>query len=410
MNILLIEPEHKGHYVALHLNLLIKEFDNRGWKLNILTYKESINSDVYKLISKKILKKINFFYLKKVNFSKQRNQFYLLYVQIVKYFNIIRSIKEITLKNNINHIYFVTADHIDKILSIFGRFSIKINFSVMQIYSKIYLNKNISFFNKLILNIKKLLLFNTINIFFLKNFFIIDLFLYKFIKNNKKKKLNKVVYIPDPGELKYKFSKKYAQKYLKLSKNNFYLLVYGAIKMSKGIKELLSYVKNFNNNSIIIIIAGEQTNEVKYFLKQNDNKEFITKGKIIIYEGFKSYREEAILFFASDAVWVSYSNNFIGSSAVLYQAGAAKKPVIVNKSGLLGYVNKKHKIGVDVNINNLNDIINKIKFLYDNKNLRYQLGENNYIISKKHSGNNFAKIIANKIYNGKYFFFFNIFL
>jgi glycosyltransferase involved in cell wall biosynthesis len=401
MNILLIEPEHKGHYVALHLNLLIKEFDNRGWKLNILTYKESINSDVYKLISKKILKKINFFYLKKVNFSKQRNQFYLLYVQIVKYFNIIRSIKEITLKNNINHIYFVTADHIDKILSIFGRFSIKINFSVMQIYSKIYLNKNISFFNKLILNIKKLLLFNTINIFFLKNFFIIDLFLYKFIKNNKKKKLNKVVYIPDPGELKYKFSKKYAQKYLKLSKNNFYLLVYGAIKMSKGIKELLSYVKNFNNNSIIIIIAGEQTNEVKYFLKQKDNKEFITKGKIIIYEGFKSYREEAILFFASDAVWVSYSNNFIGSSAVLYQAGAAKKPVIVNKSGLLGYINKKHKIGVDVNINNLNDIINKIKFLYDNKNHRYQLGENNYILSKKHSGNNFAKIIANKIYNEK---------
>jgi hypothetical protein len=52
MNILLIEPEHKGHYVALHLNLLIKEFDNRGWKLNILTDKESINSDVYKLISK----------------------------------------------------------------------------------------------------------------------------------------------------------------------------------------------------------------------------------------------------------------------------------------------------------------------------------------------------------------------
>jgi glycosyltransferase involved in cell wall biosynthesis len=401
MNILLIEPEYKGHYVALHLNLLIKEFDNRGWKLNILTYKESKNSDVYKLISKKVLKKINFFYLKKVNFSKQRNQFYLLYVQIVKYFNIISSIKEITLKNNINHIYFVTADHIDKILSIFGRFSIKINFSLMQIYSKIYLNKNISFFNKLILNVKKLLLFNTINIFFLKNFFIIDLFLYKFIKNNKKNKLNKVAYVPDPGELKYKFSKKYAQSYLKLSKNNFYILVYGAIKMSKGIKELLSYVKNFNNNSIIIIIAGEQTSEVKYFLKQKDNKEFITKGKIIIFEGFKSYREEAILFFASDAVWVSYSNNFIGSSAVLYQAGAAKKPVILNKSGLLGYVNKKHKIGVNVNINNLNDIKNKIKFLYDNKNLRYQLGENNYILSKKHSGNNFANIIANKIYNAK---------
>lgn len=399
MNILLIEPEYRGHYVALHLNLLISEFNKRGWIINILTYKESINSEVYELINKKVLKKINFFYLKKVNFSKNRNKFYLLYIQIVKYFNIIRSIKKITLQNNINHIYFVTADHIDKILSIFGKFSIKVNFSIMQIYSKIYLNKNISLFNKIILNIKKLLLFNTINFFFLKNFFIVDFFLYKFIKNNKKKNLSKVFYIPDPGELKYVFSKKYAQNYLKLYKNNFYILVYGAIKMSKGIKELLNSIKHLKNNSIKIIIAGEQTDEVKCFLNRNDNKELIAQGTIIVFEGFKSYKEEAILFFASDVVWVSYNDNFTGSSAVLYQAGVAQKPVIVNKSGLLGYMNKKYKIGVGVNINNLNDIINSIKFLYNYKKVRYQLGMNNYILSKKHSGINFAKIIADKIYD-----------
>ena len=103
MNILLIEPEYRGHYVALHLNLLISEFDKRGWKINILTYKDSINSDVYKLINKNIFKKINFFFLKKVNFSEKRNQFYLLYIQFVKYFNILRSIKKIILQNNINH-------------------------------------------------------------------------------------------------------------------------------------------------------------------------------------------------------------------------------------------------------------------------------------------------------------------
>jgi glycosyltransferase involved in cell wall biosynthesis len=343
MNVLLIEPEYRGHYVALHLNLLISEFDKRGWRINILTNKDSINSDFYKLINKKTLNKINFFFLKKINFSEKRNQFYLLYLQIIKYFNIIGSLKKIILQNNINHIYFVTADHIDKILSIFGSFSIKVNFSVMQIYSKIYLNKNVSLLKKITLYLKKLLLFNTINIFFLKNFFIVDFFLYKFIKNNKRNNLNKVFYIPDPGELKYRFSKIYAQNYLKLNKNNFYILVYGAIKMSKGIKELLNSIKNLKNNSIKIIIAGEQTDEVKFFLHNKDNKELIAQGTIIILEGFKNYKEEAILFFASDIVWVSYSDNFTGSSAVLYQAGAAQKPVIVNKSGLLGYMNKKYK-------------------------------------------------------------------
>jgi glycosyltransferase involved in cell wall biosynthesis len=401
MNILLIEPEHRGHYVALHLNLLIEEFNKRGCRINILTYKKSISGDAYKLINKKILKKINFFYLKEVNFSRQRNQFYLLYIQFVKYFNIIKSLKKITLQKNIDHIYFVTADHIDKILSIFGRFTIKAKFSLMLIYSRIYLNKNIPFFKKIAVYIKKLLLFNTINFFFLKNFFVIDFFLYKFIKNNKKKSLNKVFYVPDPGELKYKFSKIYAQRYLKLNKNNFYILVYGAIKMSKGIKELLISIKNLRNTSVKLIIAGEYTDEVKYFLNQTDNKDLISNGKIIIFDGFKNYKEEAILFYASDVVWVSYSDNFIGSSAVLHQAGAAKKPVIVNKFGLLGYLNKKFKIGVNVNINNLNDIINKIEFLYNNKNVRYQLGYNNHALSKNHSGKNFAKFIANKICNAK---------
>lgn len=171
--------------------------------------------------------------------------------------------------------------------------------------------------------------------------------------------------------------------------------------MSKGIKELLNSIKNLKNSSIKVIIAGEQTDEVKNFLNRNDNKELIAQGVIIIFQGFKNYKEEAILFFASDVVWVSYSDNFTGSSAVLYQAGVAQKPVIVNKSGLLGFMNRKYKIGVSVNINNLNNIINRIEFLYNNKNIRYQLGKNNYKLSKKHSGINFAKIIANKIYDAK---------
>ena len=45
--------------------------------------------------------------------------------------------------------------------------------------------------------------------------------------------------------------------------------------------------------------------------------------------------------------------------------------------------------------------INRIEFLYNNKNVRYQFGKNNYALSKKHSGVNFAKIIADKIYDAK---------
>jgi hypothetical protein len=313
MYVLLVEPEYQGHHVALHLNLLINEFYKRRWQINILTYKKSASSEAYRLIDKKILRKINFFYIKEISFYNSRNIFYLIYIQIIKYFNIIRSIKKILLKNDIDHIYFVTGDHIDKVLAILGNFSLKVRFSLMLIYSKVYLNKNINYFSRLILGVKKNLLFKLIDLSYLKNFFVLDLFLFKFIKKNKKNNFSKVVYTPDPAQLKYFFSQRFAKNYLKIKKDVFIILIYGAIKMSKGIKELISSLRYLNNNKIKLIIAGKQTDDVKFFLKLEANKQLVNSGQVIIFDGFKNYRDEAILFSASDIVWVGYDNNFSGS-------------------------------------------------------------------------------------------------
>jgi glycosyltransferase involved in cell wall biosynthesis len=401
MHILLVEPEYQGHHVALHLNLLINEFYKRKWEISILTYKKSASSEAYRLIDTKIFRQINFFYIKEISFYNSKNIFYLIYIQTSKYFNIIISIKKILLKNDIDHIYFVTGDHIDKVLAILGNFSLKVRFSLMLIYSKVYLNKNINYFNRLLLGVKKKLLFKLINLSYLTNFFVLDLFLFKFIKKNQKKNFYKVIYTPDPGQLNFFFSQKFAKNYLKIKKNAFIILIYGAIKMSKGIKELISSLQYLNNNKIKLIIAGKQTDEVQFFLNLDVNKELIKSGQVIIYEGFKNYKDEAILFSASDIVWVGYDNNFSGSSGVLHQAGLAKKPVITNRLGLLGYLNKKYKIGSVVNLSNVIDIKNKILYLYRNKKIRYILGKNNHDLSKIHSGKNFARTIVNKISNVK---------
>ena len=401
MYILLVEPEYQGHHVALHLNLLINEFYKRRWQINILTYKKSASSEAYRLIDKKILRKINFFYIKEISFYNSKNTFYLIYIQVIKYFNIIRSIKKILLKNDIDHIYFVTGDHIDKVLAILGNFSLRVKFSLMLIYSKVYLNKNINYFSRLILGVKKKLLFKLIDLSYLKNFFVLDLFLFKFLKKYKKNNFSKVVYTPDPGQLKFFFPQKFAKNYLKIKKNVFIILIYGAIKMSKGIKELISSLQYLNNNKIKLIIAGKQTDDVKFFLKLEANKQLINTGQVIIFDGFKNYKDEAILFSASDIVWVGYDDNFSGSSGVLHQAGLANKPVITNRLGLLGYLNKKYKIGSVVNLSSVIDIKNKILYLYRNKKIRYILGKNNNALSKLHSGKNFATAIADNISNVK---------
>jgi glycosyltransferase involved in cell wall biosynthesis len=283
----------------------------------------------------------------------------------------------------------VTLDHIDKILSILG-LPFKRNFiSGMLIYSRIYLNNNFINF------IKKTLFLRLLNFFFIKNIFIVDQSFYAYCNN--KIKNNKIIYTPDPGKIYYNFSKIESRQKYRLSKNDFVILVYGAIKNSKGIYELLEALNEIKINKIKVIIAGEQTNEMKLFLKNKISKSLIEDYRLIIDEGFKNYKEEARLFSASDVVWVAYNDNFNGSSAVLYQAGSVKKPVITSNKGLLGAINDKYRIGVSVNINDKKTIINRIVFMFKNKKIIKKLGINNLKLSKNHSDKKFSKIICDEI-------------
>jgi glycosyltransferase involved in cell wall biosynthesis len=389
MKLLLIEPEYRGHHIALHVNLILEEAIKRNWEVIILTKKNLLESKAYSLFDKKIRKKIKFYFIQEINFKNYRNYFYLLYIQWIKYKSITNSLNKIVLSENPDHIYFVTLDHIDKILSILGLHFKRPVISGMLIYSRIYLKNN--FINL----IKKILFLRLLNFNFIKNIFVVDQFFYNFCNN--KIKNSKIIYTPDPGKIYYKFSKIKSRKKYHLSKNDFVILVYGAIKNSKGIYELLEALNEIKINNIKVIIAGEQTNDIKLHLKNKLSKSLIQNNRLIIDRGFKNYKEEAILFAATDVVWVAYNDNFNGSSAVLYQAGSVKKPVITSNKGLIGAINDKYRIGFSVNINDKKTIINRIVFMHKNKKIIKKLGINNFILSKYHSDKNFSKIICDGI-------------
>ena len=389
MKLLLIEPEYRGHHIALHVNLILEEAIKRNWEVIILTKKNLLESKAYRLFDKKIRKKIKFYFIQEIKFKNYRNYFYLLYIQWIKYKSITNSLNKIVLSENPDHIYFVTLDHIDKILSILGLQFKRPVISGMLIYSRIYLENN--FINL----IKKILFLRLLNFNFIKNIFVVDQFFYNFCNN--KIKNSKIIYTPDPGKIYYKFSKIKSRKKYHLSKNDFVILVYGAIKNSKGIYELLEALNEIKINNIKVIIAGEQTNDIKLHLKNKLSKSLIQNNRLIIDRGFKNYKEEAILFAATDVVWVAYNDNFNGSSAVLYQAGSVKKPVITSNKGLIGAINDKHRIGFSVNINDKKTIINRIVFMHKNKKIIKKLGINNFILSKYHSDKNFSKIICDGI-------------
>ena len=76
------------------------------------------------------------------------------------------------------------------------------------------------------------------------------------------------MFLHDPKEFNFKYSRNSALKKLNINSNKFIILVYGAIINSKGVEELLNIYKNDSDN-IHCLIVGKQFDNARKYLKNN---------------------------------------------------------------------------------------------------------------------------------------------
>jgi hypothetical protein len=396
MKILIIETELDGHYISLYLKNIVREILSRKVEsLSIITKKSAIvneNCDFFKN------KKINIFYIRDIKKPKKYNFLSLFIYQIRYYFNIKKSFNTISKNKKFDLVYVNTLDHFDKALSIFGSPFKKVNFyglfnHIRFHYSYFKLERNFLF-----RYFYEILFRRILNIKYLKNIFTVDGYIKTYldlqnIDNNKIIKVNEALNTQNTVISKKKETA-FKKKYL-LSKNDFIILVYGAIRKDKGIKYLInSVISNNFNKKIKIIIAGKcdskLLSDIKQFQKFSNKFNF----EIIIFNYFIDETFQSILFSVSNLVWVGYTK-YYGSSGVYYLAGYMKRPVIINNKGTLYYLNKKYKIGVATDVTDSKKVCDNINFIM-HSGLRYY--KNNFKqfinINKKKI---FSKQIIDKI-------------
>ena len=213
------------------------------------------------------------------------------------------------------------------------------------------------------------------------------------VDNNKLIKVNEAsnthnTFISKKKEIAFR------KKYL-LTKDDFVILVYGAIRKDKGIKYLInSVISNNFNKKIKIIIAGKcdskTLNDIKQFQKLSNKSNF----EIIVFNYFIDENFQKILFSASNLVWIGYTR-YYGSSGVYYLAGHMKRPVIINNKGTLYNLNKKYKIGVATDVTDSKKVCDNINFIMISGLKYYKNNFKQFInINKK---NIFSKQITDKI-------------
>lgn len=368
-NILIIETEYDGHYLTGYIKYILRSFKNKKFKITLLT---SIDTLCKAKGALQILRKekVKFNIETIENLKVQNNSsIYLIAHQIRLYFSVKEKFKALNLYTKFDHIFLTSIQKLDKALVIFGSPFENINFSGIFLDLKFHLYKykihHKSRFNYLSKKFfQKLLEFPTLD-----NIITNDHLLKEYVKSNNWNNSHKLKFLHDPKEFNFNFNKSYSRKKLGIPKKSILILVYGALIESKGIAELLSIFKDSKlDKDIRIILAGKQFEKNKSFLLNN---KFVNnlklENKLFIYNDWINEEKEALLYSATDIVWIGYKN-YSSPSGVFYQAMQKCIPPLISNDGLIGNLNKVINVGYPINIYSSSNIIKGINYVLNIKN------------------------------------------
>ena len=393
--ILVIETEYEGHYLTGYIKYILRSFKNQKISITLLTSfdaKKKASGAIKILKAEKVKFNIETIQnLKIINYSSAQ----LIFNQIRLYFAIKEKFRKINSFVKFDHVIVTSIQKFDKSLVFFGSPFQNVSFSGIYLGAKFHLTKFRIFYQPRFNYLEKIFFKKLLCIPTLQNIITNDYLLKKYLQSENWNNSDKMHFLHDPKEFNFAFGKSYSRKKLRIPKKCILILVYGALIDSKGIIELLSIFNNKSDKDIRVILAGKQIRKSQY-LSINDNfiNQLKMKKKIFSFNEWISEKKEALLFSATDIVWIGYKN-YSSPSGVFYQAIHKSVPMLISNDGLINNLNKKIKVGYAVNIYDSLDIIKGIKYLLHKKN-RSKIKENILKFSKisesKHWVLSFKKI------------------
>ena len=392
MRIIIIEPEFDGHYIITYVKFVIEKLLSHKIDVILITSEQARNHLALKIIQKAYPKiKIKFL---KYTRPKNYGYFFLLLFQVKLYFLIKKIFSEIADNNKIDKVFVNSIDHFDKALAILGDPFKKTPFVAMYNSPKFHFHF-FNFTNSIRFKLFSKYLFERIlKMNNLVKILVNDHLFIKYLKIVSLKNINKVNFFFHPVKFYKNYSKKISYEKLSLPKNSIPILVYGYLRMSKGIIELLKALDDPKVcTKLVVILAGNQVSELRKVLRQEYYNNLVKKKKLFVYDFFHNDKDEAVLFSAAKIVWVGYDKTPF-ASGVLIQAAVKRIPVIATYYGIIGDLTFKYNLGIRVNIDIKNSIINALNNIcykkYDSK-----FSNNKNILIK----NSKPKLFMNLVYN-----------
>lgn len=181
-------------------------------------------------------------------------------------------------------------------------------------------------------------------------------------------------------------------------KNRFLMIYIGGLMRGRGLEEMLNALAAIKRETpdktpaLAIYGRGNLADSLKDLAKKNNIDDAVYFGGTINPDEVPTYTK------AADLIFILYKptemNNRFASPNKLFEAIAAKKPIIATDVGALGQIIRKENIGLLVN-NDEKEITSAIRRLMDDAHLYAELADNSRRATEKYNwGNEEKKLLA----------------
>jgi glycosyltransferase involved in cell wall biosynthesis len=225
----------------------------------------------------------------------------------------------------------------------------------------------------------------------------IDPTLAAFAKSQSDSFMHKVAYLPDPATYHPVLpAKMEARLQLDVPPDAALILLFGEISARKGAVSLLEAAADPSCSSRVHVMLAGRCRERAQIFENAAVRRLRADGRLHTVDGYVRGADELRVLAAADCMWIGYTE-FYGMSGVMVLSGRHGLPVLASREGLIGYLAKKHELGLTIEPRNRLSVVNALNRLAEEPEFFRQAGANGIAVFEKHDPTELQRLVTERV-------------
>ncbi len=399
MRVMIFQPDLGGHHMILYVRHIAREVLRRGWNLHLVTTYGAPDHPAFPVLAQECGDRLEVSFIPDARYPTEKpTPVNHLAFQFRQHRLFARAYAALTPEQKPDVIFVENVDHCEKPMSLLGSPFGDTPFVGLLMDARFHHRRmGVQGSGTRRDWLHEWLFRRLVRIPTLRALMVIDEPLAEFARRTGFPGAQKVRHVHDAASMRGAVSREEARHSLGIRPDQIVVLVYGLLAERKGVAELLSALSHAScPPTVVVLLAGMQDASVRSLLASDLAQQLRVKGRLNEVPEFLDDAREHAVFRASDIAWLGY-RGFYGMSGVLVQAGAMSLPVIACSQGIIGWLARKHQLGVVVDSSDVGQVVSAITQLALDPAARWLYGENGRRMAERHAPSRFAAVICDAL-------------